>query len=225
MNRHPSFTGTSVGKKILMAVTGVLLFGFLLGHMAGNLKVYQGPVAFDAYAHHLRTFGEGFLDQGQFLWIARITLLFALGVHMFAAARLIRVSRQARRQGYRKSNSLSFTYASKTMRLGGLWILLYLLFHLADLTIGTSNPGFVEGQAYANLIRSFSRPPIAIFYIVSMIPLGMHLYHGLWSATQTLGLANERVRRLRRPLVTIATVGIMLGFISIPISVLAGILK
>jgi succinate dehydrogenase / fumarate reductase cytochrome b subunit len=225
MNRNPAFTRTTVGKKILMAISGIILFGFLLGHMMGNLKVYQGAEAFNAYAHHLRTFGEGFLEPGQFLWIARISLLAAIAVHMFAAAQVVRASRKARRQGYRKSNSLSFRYASKTMRLGGIWILLYLIFHLADLTVGVTNPGFVEGQAYANLVRSFSRAPIAIFYIVSMIPLGMHLYHGLWSATQTLGLANPQIRKFRSPLVTVVTVALMLGFISIPVSVLAGILK
>lgn len=223
MKKLFGWTRSTVGLKVLMAVTGVLLFGFLVGHVAGNLKVFQGAEKFDAYAEALRTLGEPIFGRGQILWAARLGLIAAVGIHIAAAFRLTRLARSARRTGYRKHHDLAFTFASKTMRWGGLWILAYVLFHLADLTFGWTLDSFEHGSAYANLVGSLSRTPVAIFYVLSMIPLGMHLYHGLWSATQSLGLATPAVRRLRRAVATALALAIVLGFASVPISVVTGI--
>lgn len=223
MKKLFEWTRSTVGLKVLMAVTGVLLFGFLVGHVAGNLKVFQGAEKFDAYAEALRTLGEPIFGRGQVLWAARLGLLAAVGIHIASAIRLTRIARAARRTGYRKQNDLAFTFASKTMRWGGAWILAYLLFHLADLTFGWTLESFEHGSAYANLVGSLSRAPVAMFYVLSMIPLGMHLYHGLWSATQSLGLASPAVRRARRPVVTVLTLAIVTGFAAVPISVVTGL--
>ena len=225
MNQSTQLARSTIGLKIVMALTGIVLFGFLVGHLAGNFKVFQGAEKFDAYAEGLRTLGEPILGRGQALWIARIGLLAAVFAHMFAALKLTLMAKSARSSRYKKGNDLTFTYASKAMRWGGIWILAYILFHLADLTFGWTLDSFKHGSAYANLVGSLKRPAVGIFYIVSMIPIGLHLYHGLWSATQSLGVSNPSVRRLRRPIVTAITAVLVLGFISIPLAVLLGFVR
>lgn len=223
--RVSKFSDTSVGKKILMAVTGLILYGFVVGHMLGNLKVYMGPEAFNHYAEGLRTFGAPFFARGQLLWIARIALLTSLLIHITAAIKLTLRSRRARKIPYMKYEGLEFSYASRTMVWGGVAILAFVIFHLLDLTFGKLNPAFIPGDAYRNLVTTFERVPVALGYILAMVPLGMHLYHGFWSMLQTLGANNPKYNRVRRPIAIALAALLTLGNISFPIAVLAGIVR
>ena len=215
---------TSVGKKILMAVTGVALVVFVIGHMVGNLKVFFGQESFDHYAHGLRTFGEPFLGYGQFLWIARIGLLFAVTVHMVMAWQTWRMSRAARPVGYHTSASIGFSHASRTMRWGGVAILAFVVYHLLHLTTGTVHPAFGESP-YANVVTAFQRPVVSVAYVLAMIPLGLHLYHGIWSACQTLDLNGPRIAALRRPVAAAIALVVFIGFIAVPLAVLGGLVR
>ncbi len=222
MRKALSLYQSSIGKKVLMAVTGVILFLFVLVHMIGNLKVYQGQEKFDAYAEFLREVGYPVFGHGQLLWIARLGLLFCIGVHLVAALQLYIQSKRARSVGYKRFDDLSFHYASRTMRWGGVVILAFVVYHLLHLTTGTAHPEFVAGAAYRNLVVGFSFWPVSLAYMLAMIPLGMHIYHGLWSGTQTLAWQAPYVKSWRRAVAaTIATI-IVVGNISIPLSVLAG---
>ena len=214
---------SSVGKKIVMAISGIFLFLWIVGHMLGNLKVFFGQEAFDHYAHGLKELGDPFLLQGQFLWIIRFVMLAIIGLHMWSALSVYLQSRAARRLGYRKTDDLTFTYASRTMRWGGVILLVYIVYHLLHFTVGSAHPQFVPGAAYANLVIGFRNWWVSGFYVVAMLALGLHLYHGLWSACQTLNFNNPMLRDLRRPVALMITLFIVLGFCSVPISVLAGI--
>lgn len=216
---------SSVGKKILMAVSGLILYGFVIGHMVGNMKVYFGPEAFNHYAEGLRTLGDPIFGRGQLLWIARIILLAAVGIHILAVVQLYVKSKKARKHAYKKYNPDEFSYASRTMLWGGLAILAFVIFHLLDLTWGTVNPNFRHGDAYHNFVTTFQRVPVSLAYIAAMIPLGMHLYHGFWSMLQTLGANNPKYNRLRRPIALTLALAIVLGNISFPIAVLLGVVK
>jgi succinate dehydrogenase / fumarate reductase cytochrome b subunit len=220
-----AFTETTVGKKILMAVSGLILWGFVIGHMVGNLKVFQGPEAFNHYAEGLRTFGEPFFGRGQILWLVRIALLFAVGVHIVAALQLVLKGRAARRVRYQKFEPLTFSMASRTMAWGGVAILAFVIYHLLHLTFGSVHPDFIPHQAYHNFVAGFRSVPVSIGYMLAMIPLGLHLYHGLWSALQTLGINNPAYNRLRRPLAGIIAAGVIAANLSFPIAVLAGFVK
>lgn len=216
---------SSVGKKILMAATGVILYGFVIGHMVGNLKVYMGPTAFNHYAEGLRTFGAPFFARGQLLWLIRLLLIASVLVHVIFAIQLWLKSRRARRHGYKKYEGLEFSYASRTMLWGGIAIVAFLVFHLMDLTFGNVNPQFIPGDAYHNFVASFQRVPVSIAYIAAMIPLGLHLYHGFWSMLQTLGANNPKYNRWRRPIAGVLSTLIVLGNISFPVSVLLGVIR
>jgi len=223
---------SSIGKKVLMAASGILLFGFVIGHMLGNLKIFTGELHFNEYAVFLRTVGAPAVPEGGLLWLARIGLLAAVTLHLTSAAALWRRSNAARRQGYVKSNDISFSYASRTMRWGGVIILLFVVYHLLHLTWGVAHNDFVcanhpdafdgHANAFHNVVAGFQIWWVSAIYVLAMIPLGMHIYHGLWSATQTLALRNDVVRRVRRPLAAALAGGIVIGNISIPLSVLIG---
>jgi succinate dehydrogenase / fumarate reductase, cytochrome b subunit len=223
MARDFSLWGSTVGKKIAMAVSGVILLGFVIGHMVGNLKVYQGQDAFNTYAVGLRQFGLPFFSTGQLLWLVRLVLLAALLVHVVAAFKLTQRSRQARATGYAKyDNDLVFSYASRTMVWGGIIILLFVVFHLLHLTIGTAHPDFSHENPYRNFVLGFQSVPVSLAYIAVMIPLGFHMYHGFWSMLQTLGADNPAYARFRRPVAAFLAVVVVLGNISFPVAVLAG---
>lgn len=213
---------STIGKKIAMAATGIALAMFVVVHMLGNLKVYQGQQKFDAYAEFLREVGHPVLGHGQMLWIARAGLLLCLGVHLQAAAQLYLRSRAARDVGYAQFKDLSFSYASRTMRWGGVIILAFVAYHLLHLTSGTAHPDFDPRSAYANVVSGFRVWPVSAAYIAAMVPLGLHLYHGLWSTTQTLGVENRAAQRWRRPLAAAIAGGVVLGNVSIPLAVLLG---
>lgn len=222
MRRVFALYRTSVGKKIAMAVSGIPLIGFVIVHMAGNLKVYQGREAFNHYAEGLRVFGAPFFAQGQVLWLLRIALLAAVLVHIAAAAQLFLQSRRARRVGYRRFDSLAFSYASRTMVWGGLIILGFVVYHLMHFTFGNAHPDFVPGDAYHNFVTGFRVLPVSLAYIAAMIPLGLHLYHGTWSVFQTLGANHPRYNRYRRPLAALVAITVVLGNVSFPVAVLLG---
>ncbi|HXV76943.1 MAG TPA: succinate dehydrogenase cytochrome b subunit [Candidatus Polarisedimenticolaceae bacterium] len=218
-------TQSSVGKKVLMAATGIVLAGFVFVHMLGNLKIYQGPEKYDRYAEFLRTVGAPVFGHGQVLWIARFVLLFCVGVHVYAATDLYLRCRRARSARYRKFDDLSFSRASRTMRWGGVLLVAFVVYHLLHLTFGTAHPDFVAGSAYRNVVAGFKQWPVSAAYVAAMIPLGLHLYHGMWSTTQTLALEGERVKTWRRPLAAALALAIVIGNVSIPVAVLIGVVR
>jgi len=222
MKQAFSLYGSTVGKKVAMGISGLLLIGFVVGHMVGNLKIYYGEAKYNAYAEFLREFGHPLLAPNQFLWIARAVLLAAVVLHIAAAARLTLIARTARAKGYRKKDNLSFSYASRTMRWGGVIVVGFIVYHILHLTTGTAHPDFEHASVYRNVVAGFSSWPVALVYIGCMIPLGLHLYHGAWSVTQTLGVDGPHVDRWRRTVAAAIALVVVLGNISIPVAVLAG---
>lgn len=226
MRRAQSLWGSTVGKKITMAVTGTILILFVLFHMLGNLKVYQGPEAFNGYAEGLRTLGKPFFGESQVLWLLRIGLIVALIAHLAAAYLLTVRANRARKVGYKQwDGDLVFSYASRTMRWGGVIILLFVIYHLMHFTFGNVHPDFVHGDVYRNFVVGFQSVPVSLAYIAAMIPLGLHLYHGFWSMLQTLGANNEKYNHLRRPIAAILALAIVLANISFPVAVLTGFVR
>jgi succinate dehydrogenase / fumarate reductase cytochrome b subunit len=213
-------TRSTIGRKVLMAVTGLILFGFVVGHLVGNLQVYLGPHAMNDYAVFLREF-----LHGTGIWIARAVLLAAVVLHIWAAVSLSLESRSARPQGYRVETHRASTYASRTMIWSGPLLALFIAYHLAHLTFGTVHPEFVEGDVYHNFISGFASWPVSILYIAAMLALGLHLYHGVWSQLQTLGLSHPRWNPLRKAFAVAVTLFVVLGNISFPVAVLAGWLR
>ena len=198
-----------------MAVTGVILFGFIVGHMAGNLQFFLGPDVLNGYAENLR-------HVPTLLWTARIGLIVAATLHIASSISLARLQNQARPVGYVRKRSVGSTYASRTMYWSGPIVLAFLIYHLLHLTFGVVHPNFRHLQAYENLVNGFKNPVVAIAYIIAVVLLGLHLYHGLWSMFQTLGAAHPRYTPKLKAFATVFTVIIVLGFISVPIAVLAG---
>jgi len=222
MSSTQSLTRSLIGRKVLMAVTGVVLLLFVFAHMAGNLHFFEGPQAIADYARFLRTVGAPALGYGQALWIVRIILLVAVVVHIWAAWSVTRASWAARPIGYRQLEKVETTYAARTMRWGGVIILLFVVYHLMDLTFGSANPSYVPLDPYHNMVASFSRVPVALSYLVAMAVLCLHMYHGIYSGFQTLGLNHPRYNRFRRGLAGAYAVIVAAGFASVPVSILAG---
>ena len=220
---------TAVGKKYAMAITGIMLFGFVLAHMIGNLKMYLGPAHLNDYAEFLRNLLVPILPRTIALWLMRLGLIGAVLLHIHAAASLTVMNRQARSVKYQSPRDYQVAnFASRTMRWTGSIVALFVLWHLADLTWGTvnavgTNGTFVRGEAYQNVVRSLDRVPVAILYIVANIALGIHLFHGVWSLFQSMGWNNPRFNKWRRHLATGFATIIVVGNVSFPIAVLAGI--
>lgn len=213
---------STVGKKVLMAGSGLLLFGFVFAHMAGNLKAFQGAAKFNEYAEFIRTLGEPVLPHSGFLWVQRVFLLGVVVMHGVIAVQLARLSKRARPQRYKKSPDLGFSYASRTMRWGGVIIAVFVVYHLLHLTVGTVHADFVAHNPYQNLVTGLSNPLVALVYAVAVTALSLHLYHGLWSSTQTFGLAQGSLDSLRRPLVTLLVGAVWLGYLIVPAAILIG---
>lgn len=222
MSSTQSLTRSLIGQKILMAVSGVVLLLFVFAHMAGNLHFFEGPQAIADYAKFLRTVGAPVLGRGQALWIVRLVLIVSVVVHVLAAWAVTRASWAARPVGYRQLEPVETTYAARTMRWGGVIVLLFVIFHLLDLTFGSANPSFVHLDPYHNMIASFSRWPVAVSYLVAMAVLCLHMYHGIYSGFQTLGLNHPRYNRFRRGLAGVYAGLVAAGFASVPLSILAG---
>lgn len=220
------FYRSAIGKKWLMAITGIALFGFVLFHMLGNLKMYLGPAHYDEYAEWLRTIGEPALPRTGFLWIMRSVLIVAVIVHIHCAYSLTMMNRRARPVHYQsKRDYISANFASRTMRWTGIIVALFVIWHLMDLTWGWVNPDFVTGATYANVVHSLDRVPVAAFYILANLALGFHLFHGLWSMFQSLGINNPRWNCVRRGFAVAFATLITVGNISFPIMVLAGVVS
>jgi succinate dehydrogenase / fumarate reductase cytochrome b subunit len=214
------FLATTVGKKVVMAGTGVILFGFVFMHMVGNLQAYMGPEALNHYAVWLRE-----LAHGGALWIFRGVLLISVGLHIWAATSLTLENWKARRTGYRARVWTDSTYASRTMVWSGPIVAIFVVYHILHFTTGTVHPSFIEGDVYHNFVAGFRVVPVSIFYIVGMLALGYHLYHGFWSMLQTLGLSHPRYNPLRHAFSAAFTFAIVGVNISFPIAVLTGIIR
>ncbi|MBV9329535.1 MAG: succinate dehydrogenase cytochrome b subunit [Chloroflexi bacterium] len=214
---------STIGKKYVMAITGLIWFGYLIVHLWGNLNVYAGPVFLNTYGDWLRIVGEPFLGYSQFLWLARIILIPAFVVHVWAAVQLTSRDRASRPRRYDMRKNLESTFASRTMIFGGIFILLFLIYHLLDFTFGTVNPSYQPSDIYHNVVASFQRWPVVVFYELAMIAVGLHLFHGIWSTFQTLGWNTARITHGVRNVATVCAVLLTLGNMSIPLAVLSGI--
>ena len=216
-----AFYGSTVGKKQVMAVTGVIMVLFVIGHMIGNLQVYLGREPLNHYAELLRALGHGGL-----IWVVRGGLLAAVVLHIWSATALTLESWAARPVGYRHQQQwIDSNYASRTMRYSGPIILLFILYHLLHFTTGTVHGDFVAGDVYHNVVAGFSIWWVSGVYIVAQLALGLHLYHGVWSMTQTLGLSHASYDRLRRGFAVLVAFVVVGGNISIPLAVLTGVVS
>ncbi len=200
-----------------MAATGLVLYGFVVAHMIGNLQVFLGPEAINAYAEFLQHF-----LHGQGIWIARGVLLLAVALHVWAAVALTLSNWSARPLGYREWQARESTYASRTMVWSGPLLFAFIAYHLAHFTLGSAHPDFVRGDVFRNVVVGFQNPFASAFYILAMLALGLHMYHGFWSMLQTLGLSHPRWNRVRRGLSLLLAGAVVAGNISIPLAVLSG---
>lgn len=216
-----TFYGSTIGKKVVMAVTGLIGFGFLVGHMAGNLLTFAGPAAINAYSNFLH-------GNLALLWGTRLVMTAAIILHVHCAFALWGRNNEARPRSYYQRKDLATNYAALTMRYGGLVLLLFVVYHLLHLTWGVeqvSGHEFDPDNVYNNIVHGFSNPAIAGFYVVAQIALGMHLYHGIWSLTQTVGADHPKYNALRQRISIAGTLVVVLGFVSVPISVQTGVLR
>lgn len=220
-----SLYDSTIGKKVVMAVSGLILFGFVFIHMIGNLKIFKGQVEIDNYAEELRALGGPFLGHEQALWIARLILLAAVLLHMLSAYQLTQMDNAARPVQYLKRKSQQQTYASRTMRWGGVIIALFIVYHILHLTLGLGGTPFKAGTVYQNMVNGFRNPLVTAFYIIAMLALAFHLQHGLWSMFQTLGIRNSRNNGFFRGFATFFAVIIAIGNISILSLVLLGVVR
>jgi succinate dehydrogenase / fumarate reductase cytochrome b subunit len=227
-HRTLAFWHTVIGKKVVMAVTGVVLVGFVVAHMVGNLKIFSGPDEINAYSRFLRAVGTPELAYGQLLWVVRIVLLLCVALHITAALQLSRMSWAARPVEYKLKHNLETTFAARMMRWGGVLLVVFIIFHLLHLTAG--EVGFHAGQfrhlaVYQNVIAAFAVWPVALFYIVAMSALCLHLDHGIWSMLQTLGWNTARNERTLKIVSRAIAIVVFLGFSLVPVSVMAGWLR
>ncbi len=220
VRKRPSLYATAVGKKYAMAISGLILMGYVLVHMVGNLKIYFGADSLTKYSEWLREVGEPALPREWLLWGVRFLLLAAVFVHIHAAYSLTQMNRRARPERYHsKRDYVAADFASRTMRWTGIIVLAFVIFHLLDLTWGTANPDFVHGDVYRNVLASFERTPVAIAYVVANMALGIHLYHGAWSLFQSMGWYGT----WRRPFSIGFAALIVMGNVSFPLAVMFGV--
>jgi succinate dehydrogenase / fumarate reductase, cytochrome b subunit len=218
---------TSIGKKVLMAVTGLVLFGYVFLHMYGNLHIYEGREAFNGYAEGLRTIGAPFVSHGVALWIVRVILLLSVIGHIWAAWQVTKQDWDSRPIRYGQKKMIAASYAARTMRWGGVLLALFIIYHVLHFTTGTL---YVEGafsrtDVYGNVVNGFRNPIVSLVYIVSMVALAFHLYHGVWSMSQTMGWRNGANNSLWKGFATVMTIVIAGGNISIPLAIMAGIVR
>ena len=218
---------SSVGLKIVMATSGALLMLFLYAHMVGNLKIFFGAGPFDSYAHWLRTIGEPVLPYRWYLWIQRAGLTVAAIAHIAAATILTRRARRARPVRYAHRPAVQGSYAARTMRWGGVIILLFVIYHLLDLTTGTLNPVADRAHPSANLLADFtpSRWYVTLAYTVAVAAVGLHVWHGIFSAVRTLGQRTARGERVARAAAGILSFVLVAGFLSVPAAVLTSVVS
>lgn len=219
----PDLYRSAVGKKAVMGATGIVLFAFVLGHLLGNLKLYLGPEAYNGYARFLRTVGEPVVPANVLLWLVRLVLIACVLLHVAAAWQLTRLSRAARPAAYVAGARIHTTYASRTMRWGGVIILLFVVYHLLHFTWGIVHPSFIPGDVYHNVVTGFQVWWVALFYVAAQLALGLHLYHGLWSMFQSLGWNHPRFNLWRNGFAHAFAWIVTAGNISFPVAVLAGL--
>ncbi len=216
-----NFWNSSVGKKVVMGVTGLILVGFVLGHMAGNLQVFMGPERYNAYARLLQE------DIIELTWAVRIALLVSVTLHAVAAYQLTRRNWSARPVEYAQRESQVSTYASRTLRWGGVYLFVFIVLHLGQFTLGWKwlLPEFVRGAAYGNVVLAFERPLWVGFYLVAMFFLLLHLFHGTWAVLRTLGVAKNAAEPLQRRLPLIIALVVTVGFSLVPLGVALGFVR
>jgi succinate dehydrogenase / fumarate reductase cytochrome b subunit len=219
------FYRNAVVKKAVMAVTGVVLFGWIVAHMAGNLKVFQGAEKFNHYAEFLREIGTPLFPQSSILWITRVVILVSVGLHIWSATSLTLQNRRARPLGYETLRGVQLDYAARTMRWSGYLIAVYVVYHLMHLTFGNAHPDFVPTDPYRNIVTGFQVAPVALAYIAANFLLGLHLYHGLWSMFQSVGLSHPTYNPWRRYFAVAFSIVVSLGFASVPFAVLTGVIS
>lgn len=219
MNRLRLLWDSSVGKKVIMAVTGLIMVAYLITHVLANLLVFQGPSTINAYSAFLH-------GTGGALWAARLVLLAALVLHVIAAVQLAGRRFEARPVGYAAGREPQVsTWASRTIRWGGGLILVFLIYHILHFTVGTAHADFVEGNPYHNVATGFRNPVVVILYLIAMAAVGLHLYHGVWSSGRSLGTSPPSSHPLRRTVAMVLALLIWLGFTVIPIAVYAGLVR
>lgn len=225
---------TAVGKKYVMAITGLIGIGFIVGHMIGNLKMYLGPVVedgqrvydIDIYGEFLRDLAVPLLPRTYLLWGLRLVLIVAVLLHIHAAYGLTVLNRKARAVKYQSARDYQVAnFASRTMRYTGVIVLLFIIWHIADLTWGATGADWSRGDVYYNIDQSLSRIPVAIFYIVANVALGIHLFHGVWSLFQSMGWNNPRFNAWRRNVAIGTAALIVAGNVSFPVAVMAGVIE
>ncbi len=217
-SRLSRFWNATAGKKAVMALTGFILFGFVVVHMAGNLQIFLGPEKFNGYAKALKALPA-------LLWGARAVLLASVFLHIWAAVELWSLKNAARPVAYAKRKPIVSTYASRTMYWSGPILAAFIVYHLLHFTIGAGGTPFDEHDPYTNVVRGFQVLPIAFAYIVAMSLLCMHLYHGVWSLFQTLGVQHPRYTPVLRNAAKAFAFLVFLGFISVPAGVIAGVVR
>jgi len=219
MSRLRLLWESSVGQKVIMAITGLIWLAYLITHVLANLLVFQGPVKINAYSAFLH-------GTGAALWVPRLVLIAALLLHITAAIQLAARSQEARPTGYAAGRKPQVsTFASRTMRWGGALILLFLVYHILHFTVGTAHPDFVEGDPYHNVASGFHNPLVVAFYLIAMVAVGLHLYHGVWSSGRSLGMTPPSPHPLRRTIALVLALLVWLGFTIIPIAVYGGVVR
>ena len=220
MGRLRRFYASMVGKKIVMGVTGLIGVGFVIVHSLGTLLVFRGPEAINSYSHFLKSTGE-------LLWALRIVLIVAVVLHVIAAIQLTRQSHAARPVDYVKREPQVSTISGRTMRWGGALLFVFIALHILHFTTGTIRPAgaFSPQDVYANIVTSFRIWWVALFYVVSMIALGFHLYHGIWSSVRSIGVSPASPQPLHRRVSLVIAVLVWAAFTAIPVAVIAGIVR
>ncbi len=217
-NRTAILYQSVIGKKIIMAVTGFILCGFVMGHMIGNLQLFAGPEKLNHYAALLQGLGGA-------LWLIRGILLLSVGLHIAMAIQLTLLKWDARPNAYVKKAAIASTYAARTMIWSGPIVGAFLVYHLLHFTTGQVHPDFVKGDVYRNVVTGFQNPAVALFYMIANILLAIHLYHGVWSMFQSLGVAHPRYTPILRNVAMVYGYIIGIGNVSMPLVVLAGLVK
>jgi succinate dehydrogenase / fumarate reductase cytochrome b subunit len=214
------FYASMVGKKVVMGVTGLIGIGFVILHSLGNLLVFRGPAAINSYSHFLKSTGE-------LLWALRIILIVAVILHVIAAVQLTRQSRSARPIAYTKHEYQAATMASRTMRWGGALLLVFIVLHILHFTTGTIRPAgvFSSEDVYANVVTSFRIWWVSLFYVLAMLALGLHLFHGAWSSVRSIGVSPPSPQPLHHRVSLAIAILVWGAFTAVPVAVFAGLVR
>jgi succinate dehydrogenase / fumarate reductase cytochrome b subunit len=212
--RPPGFFASTVGKKIVMAVSGLIMVGFVILHMAGNLQIFEGAAKLNTYSAFLHG------PANELLWVLRVILLVAVVAHIVSAYQLTVLDRAARPVPYAKRELQAATIGSRTMRVGGVLLAIFIVLHVLHFTTLTLQPApLVEGDVYSNAIASFRIWWVTLLYVIAMIFLGLHLYHGTWSSVRTLGFERGRLDPFKRPVAITLAIIVWAGFTLVPVAV------